>query len=169
MTRVVLVLAFLVPLVLGGYVVRSLLLPSQTTLGAGAAPTRTATAPPTSARATSAPTALPASAPTRTPAPEPTTPPVPTLAPPPAAQPVASPSPSAQETVVVANTGGLGGVLRDQPVVGKQIAALREGQPLTVIERTQVNGAEWVHVRTDTGLDGWISSQIVASATPTAP
>jgi uncharacterized protein YgiM (DUF1202 family) len=82
---------------------------------------------------------------------------------------VANPSPSAQETVVVAHTGGIGGVLRDQPAVGKQIAALQEGQRLTVIERTQVNGAEWVHVRTDNGVDGWISSRIVASATPTSP
>ncbi len=169
MTRVVLVLAFLVPLVLGGYVVRGLLLPSQATLGAGAGPTRTATAQPTSAAATSAPTAVPTPAATRTPSLAPTTAPVPTLAPRPAAQPVASPSPPAQETVVIANTGGLGGVLRDQPAVGKQIAALREGQPLTVVERTQVDGAEWVHVRTDNGLDGWISSRIVASATPTAP
>ncbi len=82
---------------------------------------------------------------------------------------MASPSPSAQETVVVANTGGIGGVLRDQPGVGKQVAALREGQRLTVIERTQVNGTEWLHVRTDNGLDGWISSRVVASATPTSP
>jgi hypothetical protein len=122
-------------------------LPSPATLGSGAAPTRTATVPPTAATATSAPTAVPTSAPTRTPAP--TTPAVPTLAPRPAAQPVASPSPNAQETVVVANTGGIGGILRDQPAVGKQIAALQEGQRLTVIERTQVDGAEWVHVRTD--------------------
>jgi hypothetical protein len=169
MIRVVLVLAFLVPLVLGGYLVRSLLLPSPARPGSGAAPTRTATALPTAGAATAAPTAVPTPAPTRTPAPAPTIPPVPTLAARPAAPPVASPSPSAQETVVVANTGGLGGVLRDQPAVGKQITALREGQRLAVIERTQVNGAEWVHVRTDAGVDGWISGRIVASATPTSP
>ena len=164
-----LILAFLVPLVLGGYVVRSLLLPSAPTLGSGAAPTRTATVLRTAAAPPSASTAVPRPAPTRTPSPAPTAAALPTLAPRPAPQPVTSPSPNAPESVVVANTGGLGGVLRDQPAVGKQIAALQEGQRLTVIERTQVNGAEWVHVRTDNGLDGWISSRIVASATPASP
>src|SRR5689334_9303702 len=138
MTRLVLVLAFLVPLVLGGYVVRSLLLPSPATLGGGAAPIRAASALPTPTATTPAPTAVPAPAPTRTPPPAPTRPPVPTLAPQPAAQPVASSSANTQETVAVANTGGIGGVLRDQPAVGKQVAALQEGQRLSVIERTRV-------------------------------
>ena len=75
-------------------------------------------------------------------------------------QPTSTPTPT-RERVLVANTGGRGGVLRAAPVSGRQVAALRERQVLEVLERTSVQGAEWVHVRTDTAVDGWIAGAIV--------
>ncbi|MCA1647418.1 MAG: hypothetical protein LC797_18815, partial [Chloroflexi bacterium] len=58
------------------------------------------------------------------------------------------PSPTG-ERVVIGNTGGVGAVLRADPVSGPRIASLREGLTLEVVERRSVPGSgEWVHVRT---------------------
>lgn len=65
------------------------------------------------------------------------------------------------ETVKVANTGKLGAILRSQPPKGAPVATLRDGQQLTVIERTQVDGDEWLHVRTPEGKEGWIYGRLV--------
>lgn len=68
------------------------------------------------------------------------------------------------ETVKVANTGRLGAILRADPPKGKQVAALQDGQTLTVIERTTVDGDEWLHVRTANGAEGWIYGRLVGPA-----
>ena len=71
-------------------------------------------------------------------------------------------------TVVIGNTGGLGAVLRADPVTGSPVAALRDQQVLDVLERRNVPGSgDWVHVRTADGKEGWVTG-IVARPLPTA-
>src|SRR5205085_326175 len=69
------------------------------------------------------------------------------------------------ERVKVANTGRLGAILRADPPKGPQVAALRDGMTLQVIEHQQLpDGSEWLHVKTADGTDGWIFSRLVAPA-----
>jgi hypothetical protein len=65
------------------------------------------------------------------------------------------------EQVKVVNTGGIGAVMRADPPRGRQVAALREGQVLQVIEHQNVGGDDWVHVRTPDGTDGWVYGRLV--------
>jgi hypothetical protein len=65
------------------------------------------------------------------------------------------------EQVKVANTGGAGAILRADPPKGRQVAALRDGTVLQVIEHQDVGGADWLHVRTPTGVEGWIFSTLI--------
>jgi len=72
---------------------------------------------------------------------------------------------SATERVKVANTGGVGAILRADPPKGRQVANLRDGTVLQVIEHQQLpDGSEWLHVRTADGAEGWIFSRLVAAA-----
>jgi hypothetical protein len=81
--------------------------------------------------------------------------------PPPSADEQTAPN-AATERVKVANTGGLGAILRADLPSGKQVAALREGTVLDVIEhRTLPDGSEWLHVRTPEGVQGWVYSKLV--------
>jgi hypothetical protein len=97
--------------------------------------------------------------------------PPPTLSPPAPAQaqaPTAQPS-STGERIVIGNTGGIGAVLRSDPVTGRPIAALREGLIVDVVERRSVTGSgDWVHVRTAEGVDGWVTG-LVALPVAAAP
>jgi hypothetical protein len=68
------------------------------------------------------------------------------------------------DKVKVANTGGVGAILRAAPQKGRQIGALRDGQVLEVLERRQVNDAEWLRVRTQDGLEGWIYGRLTGPA-----
>ena len=68
------------------------------------------------------------------------------------------------EQVKVANTGGAGAVLRAQPVNGPRVAGLRDGQLLDVLERRDVNGEEWLNVRTPQNAEGWIYGRLVGPA-----
>jgi len=69
------------------------------------------------------------------------------------------------ERVKIANTGGVGAILRASPPKGQQVASLRDGTALTVIEhQTLPDGSEWLHVKTDQGAEGWVFSRLVASA-----
>jgi hypothetical protein len=69
------------------------------------------------------------------------------------------------EHVRVANTGGAGAILRAEPPKGAQVAALRDGTALEVIEhQTLPDGSEWLHVRTAEGAEGWVFSRLVAAA-----
>jgi len=71
---------------------------------------------------------------------------------------------AAVERVKVANTGGAGAILRADPPRGRQVAALRDGMQLQVIEHQQLpDGSEWLHVKTDAGVEGWIFSRLVAA------
>jgi hypothetical protein len=72
---------------------------------------------------------------------------------------------SSVEQVKVANTGGVGAILRADPPKGRQVGALREGTVLQVIEhQTLPDGSEWLHVRTPDGLEGWVFSRLVTPA-----
>jgi hypothetical protein len=75
---------------------------------------------------------------------------------------VATPRPTATgERVVIGNTGGAGAVLRSDPVTGRQVAALREGLVVDVLERRSVAGSgDWVHVRTPEGVEGWVTGLV---------
>jgi hypothetical protein len=67
------------------------------------------------------------------------------------------------ERVKVANTGGVGAILRADPPSGKQVGALRDGTLLDVMEhRTLADGSEWLHVKTQDGTAGWVYSRLVA-------
>jgi Bacterial SH3 domain len=68
------------------------------------------------------------------------------------------------ERVKVANTGGVGAILRADPPKGRQVAGLRDGAVLQVIEHRQLDdGTEWLHVRTADGVEGWVFSRLVAA------
>jgi hypothetical protein len=80
------------------------------------------------------------------------------------------PAPSADEQasterVKVANTGGVGAILRAEPPRGRQVGALRDGVVLQVLEHQQLpDGSEWLRVRTNEGAEGWVFSRLVAPA-----
>jgi hypothetical protein len=96
-------------------------------------------------------------------------PPPPTLAP--AATPTLAPraTPSG-ERIVVNNTGGLGAVLRSEPVSGRPIASLREQVELTVLERRTLPGqGEWLRVRTKEGQEGWVLGRVSRPAATARP
>jgi hypothetical protein len=84
--------------------------------------------------------------------------------PPPSAAEQVAPS-ATGERVKVANTGGAGAILRADPPRGRQVAALRDGTQLQVVEHQQLpDGSEWLHVKTAEGAEGWVFSRLVASA-----
>jgi hypothetical protein len=69
------------------------------------------------------------------------------------------------EHVKIANTGGVGAILRADPPKGRQVAALRDGTVLQVLEHRQVDdGADWLRVRTPDGVEGWVFSRLVAAS-----
>lgn len=68
------------------------------------------------------------------------------------------------DRVEVINTGGLGALLRAEPPDGRLVASLRDGQPLQVLERRTVADAEWLHVRTNEAVEGWVFALLVAPA-----
>jgi hypothetical protein len=96
--------------------------------------------------------------------------PPPTLVPPAVTAtpaPTALPTPTG-ERIVIQNTGGLGAVLRSDPVTGKPVAALREQQVLDVLEHRDVPGSgDWIRVRTSEGVEGWVTG-VVTRPVPTA-
>jgi hypothetical protein len=72
---------------------------------------------------------------------------------------------AAVERVKVANTGGAGAILRADPPKGRQVAGLRDGTPLQVLEHRQVDdGAEWLKVKTPDGVEGWVFSRLVVAS-----
>jgi hypothetical protein len=68
------------------------------------------------------------------------------------------------EQVKVVNTGGAGAILRAEPPRGRQVAALRDGQVLRVIERQSDDPDAWVHVKTQDGTEGWVYGRLVGPA-----
>jgi hypothetical protein len=89
--------------------------------------------------------------------------PPPTLAPPAVtATSVASPRPTGTgERIAIGNTGGVGAILRADPVTGRVIAPLRDQQVLEVVERRTVPGSGvWVRVRTSDGVEGWVTGLV---------
>jgi hypothetical protein len=80
----------------------------------------------------------------------------------PAARPPTPTVPS--ERAVVTNTGGIGAVVRAEPVSGPQVGSLREQVIVSVLERRSVNGTEWVRVRSEQGVEGWVIGVVVRPA-----
>jgi hypothetical protein len=73
------------------------------------------------------------------------------------------------ERIVIGNTGGIGAVLRADPVSGTPIGSLRDQQELDVLERRNVPGSgDWVHVRTQDGHEGWVTAVVARPVTSTA-
>jgi hypothetical protein len=69
------------------------------------------------------------------------------------------------ELVKIANTGGVGAILRASPPAGPRVAALRDGQVLVVLEHQTVGDSEWLHVKTrDTNVEGWVFARLVGPA-----
>jgi hypothetical protein len=98
--------------------------------------------------------------------------PPPTLAPPAAtAAPAASPRPTPTgERIIITNTGGIGAVLRAEPVSGAPVAALHEQQVLDVLEHRAVpGGGDWLRVRTADGAEGWVTSLVAERAPSRTP
>ena len=94
--------------------------------------------------------------------------PPPTLVPPvaTATPPRATPT---GERVMIGNTGGVGAVLRADPVTGAPVAALRDQQVLEVLERRNVAGSgDWVRVRTADGKEGWVTGLVALPVVATA-
>jgi hypothetical protein len=95
--------------------------------------------------------------------------PPPTLSPP-VATATAVPTPRPQPTgerIIIGNTGGIGAVLRSDPVTGRPLATLHEQQVLEVLERRSVPGSgDWVHVRTADGAEGWVVAIVARPAPP---
>jgi hypothetical protein len=84
--------------------------------------------------------------------------------PPPAADEQTAPD-NQTERVKIANTSGVGAILRADPPKGRQVATLRDGTVLQVLEHQQLpDGSEWLHVKTADGVEGWVFSRLVASA-----
>jgi hypothetical protein len=69
------------------------------------------------------------------------------------------------ERVKVANTGGAGAILRADPPRGRQIAGLRDGTQLQVLEHRHLDdGADWLRVKTPDSVEGWVYARLVAPA-----
>jgi Bacterial SH3 domain len=69
------------------------------------------------------------------------------------------------ELVKIANTGGVGAILRAEPPAGPRVGALRDGQVLVVLEHRTLGDSEWLHVKTrDGNLEGWVFARLVGPA-----
>ncbi|MDQ3808857.1 MAG: SH3 domain-containing protein [Chloroflexota bacterium] len=71
---------------------------------------------------------------------------------------------AAAERVKVANTGGVGAILRAEPPSGRPIGGLRDGAVLEVLDRRAIGDTEWLRVRTAEGAEGWIFARLVGPA-----
>ena len=69
------------------------------------------------------------------------------------------------ELVKIANTGGVGAILRAEPPAGPRVGALRDGQVLVVLEHRTIGDSEWLRVKTrDSNLEGWVFARLVGPA-----
>lgn len=68
---------------------------------------------------------------------------------------------ASKEKGKVANTGGAGAILRATPK-GAQVAGLRDGQALDILDRQTVGEEEWLKIRTPQGQEGWIYGRLVS-------
>jgi translation elongation factor EF-Tu-like GTPase len=69
---------------------------------------------------------------------------------------------------VVSGTGDQGAFLRDAPG-GVWIGSLKEGETVYIIGPAETkDGQVWIHVRTESGQEGWMAVEFCATLTPTA-
>jgi len=111
---------------------------------------------PTSTRTpTPGPSPTPTATSTNTPTPTPTSTPTPTATHTPTPTPTFTPTPISAR---IANTGGVGVLMRDAPGrQGKIVAALSEGTRVQILYRREtIGGDEWVEVRDLLGRTGWM-------------
>ena len=115
-------------------------------------PTPTSTRTPT---LTPGPSPTPTATSTNTPTPTPTSTPTPTATHTPTPTPTFTPTPISAR---IANTGGVGVLMRDAPGrQGKIVAALSEGTRVQILYRREtIGGDEWVEVRDLLGRTGWM-------------
>ena len=120
-------------------------------------PTFTPTATPgPSPTLTFTPTATRTEAPTNTPTATPTQSPTPTLTPTQTLTPTPTPV-----LAYIANTGGKGVYLRQQPA-GEIIGGLPEGTPVLILyQRQTVNRLEWIEVQDLLGRRGWVPAALL--------
>lgn len=113
------------------------------------------------------PTATPGPSATPTTSPTPTSTPVPATATPTI---TATPTETATATQTytptpvlanIANTGGNGVYLRDEPA-GKIIGSLPEGAPVLILyQRETINNREWIQIQDSLGRTGWVLTQFL--------
>lgn len=73
-----------------------------------------------------------------------------------------TPTATTQDRVRIVNTGGVGVALRGSPNdADRRPSGLADGATVAVVDRL---GNDWVHVRADTGQDGWVPARYVAPA-----
>ena len=68
------------------------------------------------------------------------------------------------EQVKVANTGGVGAILRAEPPKGRQVAPCATARCCRCSSTGRADGSEWLHVQTPDGTEGWVFSRLVAPA-----
>lgn len=86
----------------------------------------------------------------------------------PSTQPPATPtfSPTPSFAIIAASTGG-GAVLRTEPGGGTVLTTLINGTLVEVLPEIEAIGtAQWVRIRTEEGLEGWVLQTVLAAATP---
>ena len=73
---------------------------------------------------------------------------------------VATPTPAVR-FYIVGNTDGTGALLRDAPAyTARGVAALADGAGVAATgDHAEVAGEMWLHVRTSSGVEGWISDR----------
>lgn len=91
---------------------------------------------------------------------------VPTLPPPPpTSTPPPTPTAPPPHRLIVANTGGIGVVLRSAPQTGARLAALADDTVLIELgPPTTAGGETWLHVRTPDGAEGYVAARYTVDA-----
>ena len=121
------------------------------------------------------PSLTPTSVPTQTPGPTSTGTPIPptatraptnTLLPTDTATLTLGPSPTPVWGLVTAGEAN-GVIIRPEPNSSDVVTTLLNGNLIQILPETAIKGGVvWIHVRTTTGLEGWVQAVLIATATP---
>lgn len=78
-----------------------------------------------------------------------------------------SPQPTAAYAVIAASSGG-GAVVRSDPAGVTILATLLNGAMVQVLPDIQnIGGSNWIHIRTEQDIEGWVLQTVLTSVTPT--